>query len=668
MDNLPLNQSIFVLNLSRRIANSLYRNGIKTLDQLLSTSVSHLKSMRGLGEKSISEINEALQGLDKNFSLKIAVSSNSSNASVNQENHDSESPITLQTVTEQKILNVLLANVDERAQSIILYRYGLDGESPHTLQELADRLGVTRERVRQICARAINSRIRHNATYSPLIKMLHKICEDYLADCLISTNEGVVHNLIDQMAIEDLDKFLSILVFLNDEVFKADSQFGLRLNKSLLCAKTLDTNFIWQLIIRIKNHIQDKMSSISIEELHNVMMSYFPDSKISRQLVEVLLNNYPDFAQDETGNWALEKWKKHFYDEIVLVLRELKRPAHFSEITQLLMARFENETKINPHSVHAQLGRYTNLFIRTDSGTFGLREQFPDAPIQPPKYIDLIEEVLEEAGIPLSIQTIFTRVNPIREAKYSSITIYLGTHGKFIGYGNGMYGLAKWGLGKTKVGDSYIFRYCPTPLLSDTNNPSNFFESIVIGYNSLIDNPDLSSSQFYRLMLEWAKKVNQQENNAQSIFDAWYVAGLIDYVDLNTDSDKKLILQIPENSNHNQIREHCLNQLCQRVHKMSELLSALDILHLPNITKLQNTIFGSQNDGFDVPIRLSLLKSFEALREDNGTWYLTRIGRDILAKNPPSELITLNQLNNIQADSEKHDTDDWDDTLDVLLI
>ena len=51
---------------------------------------------------------------------------------------------------ELKQLVELLGNIDEREAKILKLRYGLDGEDPMTLKEIGARIGLTRERVRQI--------------------------------------------------------------------------------------------------------------------------------------------------------------------------------------------------------------------------------------------------------------------------------------------------------------------------------------------------------------------------------------------------------------------------------------------------------------------------------------------------------------------------------------
>jgi RNA polymerase sigma factor (sigma-70 family) len=67
-------------------------------------------------------------------------------------------------VTEATRGDVLagLKGLDEREQRILILRYGLDGHEPRTLDEVGRHFDLTRERIRQIEARAM-SKLRHPA-------------------------------------------------------------------------------------------------------------------------------------------------------------------------------------------------------------------------------------------------------------------------------------------------------------------------------------------------------------------------------------------------------------------------------------------------------------------------------------------------------------------------
>ena len=51
-------------------------------------------------------------------------------------------------------MDALLNELDEREKKILQMRFGLNGERPLTLEEVGQRIGLTRERVRQIESKA----------------------------------------------------------------------------------------------------------------------------------------------------------------------------------------------------------------------------------------------------------------------------------------------------------------------------------------------------------------------------------------------------------------------------------------------------------------------------------------------------------------------------------
>src|SRR5438093_5077200 len=62
----------------------------------------------------------------------------------------------LEEKTVTKMLQEMVKTLDEREGTILRYRFGLDGGSEKTLEEVGEKFGVTRERVRQIQNIALN--------------------------------------------------------------------------------------------------------------------------------------------------------------------------------------------------------------------------------------------------------------------------------------------------------------------------------------------------------------------------------------------------------------------------------------------------------------------------------------------------------------------------------
>jgi DNA-directed RNA polymerase sigma subunit (sigma70/sigma32) len=61
--------------------------------------------------------------------------------------------------------------LEERERAILIYRFGLSGEEPHSIEQASERFGVSRERIRQVEARAI-SRLRRDQSAQALKEII----------------------------------------------------------------------------------------------------------------------------------------------------------------------------------------------------------------------------------------------------------------------------------------------------------------------------------------------------------------------------------------------------------------------------------------------------------------------------------------------------------------
>ncbi len=77
---------------------------------------------------------------------------------------DEDAPSPLEAATHQLLkehMNSVLALLTPREQKILRMRFGMDDGRQHTLEEVGQEFGVTRERIRQIEAKALAKLRKH---------------------------------------------------------------------------------------------------------------------------------------------------------------------------------------------------------------------------------------------------------------------------------------------------------------------------------------------------------------------------------------------------------------------------------------------------------------------------------------------------------------------------
>jgi RNA polymerase primary sigma factor len=117
-------------------------------------SVEELAAHMKLSPKKLRIIKKAV----KAFNSPTQSGSDDGELTINELVADTHNPTPDAIVMENdnlRQLAQLLDTIDDRAAKILRLRYGLDGEDPMTLKEIGERIGLTRERVRQIEHEAI---------------------------------------------------------------------------------------------------------------------------------------------------------------------------------------------------------------------------------------------------------------------------------------------------------------------------------------------------------------------------------------------------------------------------------------------------------------------------------------------------------------------------------
>lgn len=117
-----------------------------------------------LGNKTEVEVKDILSYLQNPVSLETPVGEDGENSlgDMVEDKREATPEEAMDVLVRKEEVSELLASLTERERQVIGLRYGLEDGRTHTLEEIGGILNVTRERVRQIEARAME-KLRENA-------------------------------------------------------------------------------------------------------------------------------------------------------------------------------------------------------------------------------------------------------------------------------------------------------------------------------------------------------------------------------------------------------------------------------------------------------------------------------------------------------------------------
>lgn len=132
---------------------------------LLATELKREPTMLELAERvdmPVDKVEESLRFLDEPLSLDEPVNEEGDLTLADlQSDREADDPATVaMDSTLPDLIARLLAPLEEREREILKLRFGLDRGEPRTLEEVGEYFNLTRERIRQIEARAL-SKLRH---------------------------------------------------------------------------------------------------------------------------------------------------------------------------------------------------------------------------------------------------------------------------------------------------------------------------------------------------------------------------------------------------------------------------------------------------------------------------------------------------------------------------
>ena len=108
-------------------------------------------------EISVTEVENAFKSSGRHMSIDAPLIEGEDNSLLGVlDNNDEPNPDQpLMDESLRKEINRVISTLSEKERDVLKYYYGLDGGPAHTLEDISDKVGLTRERVRQIKEKAL---------------------------------------------------------------------------------------------------------------------------------------------------------------------------------------------------------------------------------------------------------------------------------------------------------------------------------------------------------------------------------------------------------------------------------------------------------------------------------------------------------------------------------
>ena len=344
-----------------------------------------------------------------------------------RENPDFPQKIMVKSSDIETIVGDLMQKLGAKQRLVLSGRFGVSGQEPLTLEAIGKTLNITRERVRQIEADALN-----------LLKKGEKSRETEsliaAANDIVKEKGGIVKT--DTLANEVFEKYFARVAKNDKEKYLLEILFSviglkrIKGNKELEDAwtsKDFDIKKFRSVAAGIEKIFEESKTLFSeVDLLKKVDLAgqTAPEAKIDPEQILNYLEVSKKFGKNIFGNWGKAKWPlvkpRGVREKATLVLLNRKKPLHFREISQLIEKLGLSDKKVHPQTVHNELIR-DKRFVLVGRGTYALREWgFEEGTVK-----DIIVTLLKTAGGFLAKDVIVKDVLKKRKVKKATIDVNL---------------------------------------------------------------------------------------------------------------------------------------------------------------------------------------------------------------------------------------------------
>lgn len=344
-----------------------------------------------------------------------------------RENSDFPQKIVVKSADIDTIVAGFLQKLSAKQKLVISSRFGISGQTPLTLEAIGKTLNITRERVRQIEADALN-----------LLKKIEKSQETQ--KLVLAANETIEEkggiSKTDTFTNEVFEKYFGRKIRDSKEKYQLEILFSviglkrIKSNKELEDAwtsKDFEIKKFRSIVSGIEKIFDEAKKLFSdvelLKKIDNSVQSD-PDLQIAPEQILNYLEVSKKFGKNIFGSWGKAKWPlvrpRGVREKATLVLLARKKPLHFREISQLIEKTGLSDKKVHPQTVHNELIR-DKRFVLVGRGMYALREWgYEEGTVK-----DIIVSLIKSAGGFLKKDVIVSDVLKKRKVKKATIDVNL---------------------------------------------------------------------------------------------------------------------------------------------------------------------------------------------------------------------------------------------------
>ncbi len=327
------------------------------------------------------------------------------------------------------LINDFTNTLPEAQKDVIIKRYGLYGEKPMTLEAIGQEKGVTRERIRQIEASALEKLKKSLDELDILLKQIKDQLEilggirreqKLLEESATLLSPDPVELWQNEKTKKQYEYNVNFLLDLSPKFFYSFEKPNLYSNWYLqeeYLKKAMD---IYKFV---EHELKFYKRPLLLDEYQMLLRKLMKEFKIKHEAVAIsYLDLSKKFSFNPFGEFGLVDWTgikpKNISAKAKLVLKKVGEPLHYQEILNLINQYGFNNKKISINTLHNELIKDDD-FILVGRGIYALK----DWGYKPGTIKDILVSVLKNR--PMTFQEILKEIEKQRIVKEITVLINL---------------------------------------------------------------------------------------------------------------------------------------------------------------------------------------------------------------------------------------------------